>query len=379
MDRAAATLPADHRALPAVRTALGLSVAVGTAFVVFGYVTTQAKGIRAASPWQDDPYDGVVSFTVFLVPAIIVVMLVRMSLLRGRLPQPLFRIDQLLTASVVSTVLVAATMATDWLAVAARADHDLWDHNTPWLIASLVPLSLLVLANLALARRARRRLPARGGRRPDGDWLDDLRAVLDTVAPHLPMLLRRPVTLLRGSGAIESARRHIIAAAALLSLLACLPITTVEAVNERWTSPILIVTAASVGFAGFFAFCLIANGILHIAVPAAGSATRPVATGRTRRTRRTRRAAYWALIAALIAVPASAVTRDYIWSLYAGHRDQVGNAAQWAGVIAVSTLAVGLIAFCVALAAIKPESGARGRARIASARGDSSGRSRADH
>jgi hypothetical protein len=375
MDRPAATLPADHRALPAVRAALGLSVAVGAAFVVFGYVTTQAKGIRAASPWQDDPYDGVVSFTVFLVPAIIAVMLVRMSLLRGRLPQPLFRIDQLLTAAVVSSVLVAATMATDWLAVAARADHGLWDHNTPWLVASLVPLSLLVLANLALAWRARRRLPARGGRRPDGDWLDDLRALLDTAAPHLPMVLRRPVTWLSGSGAIESVRRHIIAAAALLSLLACLSITAVEAVNEHWTSPILIVTAASVGFAGFFAFCLIANRILHIAVPAAGSAKRPVATDRARRIRR---AAYGALIAALVAVPASAVTRDYIWSLYAGHRDQVGNAAQWAGVIAVSTLAVGLVAFCVALAAIKPESGAGGRSRMASTRGNSSGTSRAD-
>lgn len=349
------TLPADHEALPAVRAALWLSVAIAVAFVVFGYVTTQAKGIRAASPWQHDPYDGVITFTVFLVPAVIVVLLARMSLLRGRRPQPLFRIGQLLTASVVSALLMAATMAADWLAVAVRADHALWDHrNTPWLIASLAPLSLLALAHLALALRAFRRLPRRGSRDPDGDWLDDLRTLLDTAAPHLPTVLRRPVTRFSESGAIETVRRHIIVAAAVLSLLVCLGITTMEAINQRWRSPVLIVTVAIVNLTVFFTFCLIANRFLHIAVPAAGSAERPVTTGRTRR------AAYRAVIAALIALPTSAFTRDYLWSLYVGHRGGVDTPAQWAGVITVSTLTVGLIAFCVAFATIRSDSDAHG-------------------
>ena len=36
-------------------------------------------------------------------------------------------------------VSAATAVATDWLAVAIRADHRLWNHTTRWLIAALVP------------------------------------------------------------------------------------------------------------------------------------------------------------------------------------------------------------------------------------------------
>ncbi|MCW2917430.1 MAG: hypothetical protein JWN52_5498 [Actinomycetia bacterium] len=346
-DRKIEMLPADHAARPTVRVALWLSAVLAVAFVAFGYVTTQDKAVRAGSPWQNDPYDGVISFTLFLVPAVILLMLVRMSLRRGGEPQPLFRIDQLLRASVMGTVLVAATMVTDWLAVAVRADREVWDHHTPWLVASLVPLSVLTLLSAWLQVRAFRKLPSRGDQRSDGDWLDDLKALMDRVAPRLPAALRSGE-----GGAIGFVRGHIVAFAALLSVVSSLGYTTIVVVSESWTNPLLMATVVGVSFGVFFAFCLLSNAVLHIAVPRDGSGRRPAPMGRRQR------AAYRALIAGLIAMPTAAFMRDSIWSLLMGHRDEVSTAGQWAGLVAVSGLVVGFATFFIALAASKPQADA---------------------
>jgi hypothetical protein len=63
-------------------------LAAAIAFTAFAFLTTQARGLRAHSPWQDDPYDVVVSFTQFVVPAIALGVAVRMQRFRRDLPQP---------------------------------------------------------------------------------------------------------------------------------------------------------------------------------------------------------------------------------------------------------------------------------------------------
>jgi hypothetical protein len=87
-----AALPAGCRARTAAVPALWASLAGAIAFTAFAYVTTQDHAVRAGSPWQDDPYDGVVSFTEFLVPALAMLIAVRALLLRRPEPQPVFRV-----------------------------------------------------------------------------------------------------------------------------------------------------------------------------------------------------------------------------------------------------------------------------------------------
>lgn len=79
-------VPTEHPARLQVRRALWTCAMASTAFTLFAWLTTQAKTIRAGSPWQDDPYDGVVSFTQFLVPALTAMIAARALLLRAAAP-----------------------------------------------------------------------------------------------------------------------------------------------------------------------------------------------------------------------------------------------------------------------------------------------------
>jgi hypothetical protein len=339
-----AVLPMDHRARPAVALALRVTLAGAAAFTAFAYVTTQIHAVRAGSPWQDDPYVGVVSFTKFLVPVLAVLVAVRALLHRRAEPQPVFRTAQLLRAAFVCSLLVAATIVVDGLAVVLRADHALWNDGTPWLVAALVPLAVLAAAALVCEARAFRRLPPRDGHAPGGDWLDDLAVLAETTAVRLPPAGARLAVRFARGGAIEFTRGHIVAVAALASLAAGLAIGLMQALGEHWTSPVLFLTFVAIGTGGFFAFSMICDTALRITVP-----RDPASTGRVRRS------ALAAVTAGSLALPASAVLRDGIWTALGLH-GEVGDAGQLAVITFSGGLATTALVFTVMLV-IRPGRG----------------------
>ncbi|MFE5581924.1 hypothetical protein [Kitasatospora sp. NPDC056531] len=297
------------------RRALWGALALALAFTGFAYVTTQARTLRAASPWQADPYDAVVSFTLFLVPALTAVTTVRALLCRGGGPQPGYRVDQLLRAARLGVALVAATVATDATAAALRAERELWDGRTAWLIAALLPLAAGAGRCLVLLRRAGRELPPEERRRPGGDWLDDLAQL---AAPLADL-----------GAATRFLRRHIVAAAAGLSLLAGALVVAGQAGGEGWPGRQLALAELTVFFSGFFAFCLLCDALLRIAVtprrPGAGRA---------------------AAFAAALAVPVSGGLRDTLWPL-AGLPGEVDSPARLMALMAVCALLAGTAALVV--------------------------------
>ncbi|MGW2372841.1 hypothetical protein [Kitasatospora sp. NPDC001683] len=264
--------------------ALWSALVLAVAFTGFGYVTTQARSLRAVSPWQGDPYDAVVSFTLFLVPALAGVTTVRARLCRGGGPQPEYRVDQLLRAARLGVALVAVTVATDATAAVLRAERELWDGRTAWLIAALLPLAAGAGWCLVLLRRAVRELPPQERRRPGGDWLDDL------------ALLAAPLADLRAL--TRFLRRHIAAAAAGLSLLAAAAVVSGQTAGEGWPGVWLVLVELSVFASGFFAFCLLCDTLLRIAAPA-----RPPGAARA------------TAFAAALAVPVSGGLRAAVWSV----------------------------------------------------------------
>jgi hypothetical protein len=338
-----AVLPVDHPARPAVALALRVALAGAVVFTAFAYVTTQVRAVRAGSPWQDDPYVGVVSFTKFLVPTLAVLIAVRVLLHRRAEPHPVFRTAQLLRAAFVCTLLVAATTAVDWLAVALRADHVLWNDGTPWLVAALVPLTVAAVAALVCEVRAFRRLPLRDGHVPGGDWLDDLAVLAETIAVRLPPAGARLAVRFARGGAIAFTRGHIVAVAALASLAAGLAIGLMQALGEHWTSPVLFLTFIAIGTGGFFAFSVICNTVLRITVPRG-----PASTGRVRRS------ALVAVTAGALALPASAVLRDGIWTAL-GRHGEIGNAGQLAVITFSGGLSIAVLVFGAMLVIARPD------------------------
>lgn len=325
-------LPLGHRARRPAAVALWGSLVCAVAFVAFAWITTQVHAVRVGSPWQDDPYDVVVSFTEFLVPALAALIVARVWLCRRDKPLPLFRVVQLMRAGVLCTMLVTLTVTADWLAVVLRADHALWNDRTPWLIAALVPLTGLAVVCFALQRRAFRGLPSRATG-SGGDWLDDMTALMDGVAARFPGL-GRLLAWTRPGEFVEFIRRHIMASAAALSLAASMLVTTALALGEHWSSqqvPLLLVLTVT-GTGGYFAFCMISNTILEVATPP--SRQRSWAAHAIR----------MAVIAGSLAMPVSTGLRDSIWAAL-GHDGPVSTVAQLATITFGTALVAGMLTF----------------------------------
>jgi hypothetical protein len=114
-------------------------------FTAFAVATTQVRALRAHSPWQDDPYDVVVSFTQLLVPALAAALALRIISRRpGAAPGDLLRGGWALVG------MVAMTAATDWVAVGLRMHQDAWERTGRLLIAALA-LTTLVTATVVAA------------------------------------------------------------------------------------------------------------------------------------------------------------------------------------------------------------------------------------
>ncbi|WP_157849635.1 hypothetical protein [Streptomyces novaecaesareae] len=336
-----AVLPVGHRARPAAAAALWTSAAGAGVFTAFAYATTQLRAVRTGSPWQGDPYDTVVTFTMFFVPLLGALGPVRALLCRRDEPLPLYRVEQILRAALVCTLLVAATAATDWAAVAARADRELWNRGTPWLIGSLVPLTAVAVAGLLLQRRAVRLLPRASdeGRRPaDGDWLDDVLPLLDVLARPSRTARGLAVRPVRGrGGAIGFVRARFTVLAAAGALGAGLLVATGLAVGEGWQGPLLFAVETAVFAGGTFAFLEICNGVLRFAVPSAVSGVR--------------RAARIGATAGAAALPVALALRDALWRAL-GLGGRVDSMGGWAAVALAGALLTGAIAFGAAMTGI---------------------------
>ncbi|HEX3781474.1 MAG TPA: hypothetical protein VHX38_17580 [Pseudonocardiaceae bacterium] len=329
------TLPVGHPARRAAAFAVAGSIMSALIFTGFAFASTQLPAVRAGSPWQDDPYVGMVSFTEFLVPTLAALIALRTALWRRDQPLPRYRVEQLLRASLVTVLMIISTVLADWIAVAVRADRPLWNHGTLWLLVALGVLTVLTIGSVALWRRARAHAPWPSARRPDGDWLEDLAILLDLVIAGTVGVDRAPIDL---RAAMDFPRRHILAFAVAASLLGGLAMTGAEAIGEGWTSPLLFGTFFLMCAGGFLAFCLICEAVLWIAVPR----TEPAA-GTPRRALRI------ALVAGCLGLPAAAVLRAAIWTAL-GAPEAIDRISGLATVTVGGGLTAGLVAFGVAWA-----------------------------
>ncbi len=337
------TLPAGHPARAAVRRAARDALAAAVLFTAFAEVTSHIRAVRAGSPWQDDPYDAVVSFTLFLVPALAALAAARSLLLRKDEPQPRFRIGQLLRAWGVCAALIATTALTDWTAVALRADRSLWSSVTPWVVASLVlPTAAAAVAG-ARVLRARRLLPPGPGGRGDGpvagDWLDDLAPTVRYLAVLLPAPLTRrvdrTVTHQRFASTVRFTRQHIVGLAGAAAGLGGALLAAAEAVGEGWTDPLLWFTAACVHAGGFFAFAMLCNTALAISVPRPNDRRRGPA-----------QAVRYAVTAAALAVPLTGALRAPLRPLI-GPTDTVPALAE---LVLTGAAVAGVLTFVITIA-----------------------------
>ncbi|MEU6555220.1 hypothetical protein ABZ915_33825 [Streptomyces sp. NPDC046915] len=314
-----------------------VSASLGTAgvFEALTLLATQDKTVRAASPWQDDPYDVVVSLAQFTVPMLALVIALR--LLAWRVPGGADRARQTVRAAGAMTTLIGLTVVSEWAAVIAKTlAPGTWPSV---LISGLVACSLLTAVSAVLLVRSRRR------RDPSGRWRYDWLGDAVFVCRRIPVLRRWA-----GPDAAAWVRRRAMTVFVTLSTLAAAAITGAQAVGERWTDPLLTAWFLIVVATSNLAFCVISNA-------AAGFIARPPCSRR-------RRIAEASLVAGCIAISVATAFRDALWPAFG-----TGSLTSVPAVAAL-TLGAGLATSMVTallLACFPRDSSRSGRRRSAAA------------
>ena len=327
------------------RRALVCCLACSALFTAFAFWTTQDKPLRAHSPWQDDPYDVVVSFTQLVVPMLAAAIAMRALRCRRNLPLPAVRVRDLLRGARVVTGAIIMTVAVDWVAVALGVNGHAWGGPGRALIAALTVVTAAALASAAAIWAAERR--ARVWRRyqpsaQDPDWVEDLLAVVVEQLEWCGVAWRgatQAVAWVQGVvlDGRHGLRRHRVVAALAAAIGVGLALALAEAAGEGVSAdPVVAVTdgalLVTIGASGLFAVLLSVGSYLRLV----RSATVLAATARSRRCQP---ALLWAGFAAAGSVPFSVAFRDQLGAL-AGYS------------IAGNGRAAVLIATCATVAAV---------------------------
>jgi hypothetical protein len=275
---------------PPALAAIMASLGTAGLFEVLALVATHLRTVRRASPWQDDPYDLVVSLSEFAVPMLALVIALR--LLAWRAPGGPDREQQTLRAAGTMTALVTLTLAFEWAAVAVGAHRPRWNGWTAVLVGGLAVVSVLALVVIAML--ARRRHPRGSAGRWRHDWLGDVVLVCQRVP-----VARRWAT----PAVVDLVRRRAMAVFLALSALAAAVLVGALAIGERWTNPLLIAWALVVLTASYLAFCVVSNAL-------AGFIARPPRS-------RPRRVAEASVVAGCVATQVATAFRDGLHRLVA--------------------------------------------------------------
>ncbi len=139
---------------PAIGRAFAATLLCALTFVAFAWASKELPFLSDRAPWQNDPYDAVVSFTLFFVPLALIPLLLRASLCQRDSPLPMARLVGVLRASRVVLGAVLVTLAADWLSVILRADQARWTRETAILVVSLAVTSLIAAHAAAVVHGA---------------------------------------------------------------------------------------------------------------------------------------------------------------------------------------------------------------------------------
>ncbi len=129
------------------RIGLAAVMALWTAagFVVYLWVAKEIRLLYVHEPWQNDPYDAVVSSAFFFVPILAAFCLTRAALCKSAEPLPVRRARELLIGSRLMLAVAGVTLGAEWMSFALGVERELWDSTTVVMLVALGFMTVVVL------------------------------------------------------------------------------------------------------------------------------------------------------------------------------------------------------------------------------------------
>jgi hypothetical protein len=324
-------LPVGDPVRSVVGRALLAVTLVGLVFCAFSWTARQLPALYRYEPWQDDPYDAMVSFAMWSVPLLLGLCALRLPLCRRYQPLPVRRVLDLLRVSRVLLGVVVVVLVGDWVSVALGAHSDTWNATTAGLIVALVMMTALAAVAAVALRRARgeplwRSAPAQP------DWLADTIALGEREVHRLGRW-RQPARILLRRLDLElvaRVRRRPLPSAAAFSIAFGAAFDAPQIILERYT-PALALLFITISACSVFAFVVIAGAYLHV-VGRPAEPPRPIVL---------------AAVVASAAVPLAASFRGSLWWLL-GTNDGDAGVTQLAVLVLLAALVSGAGALAAA-------------------------------
>lgn len=209
------------------------------------------------APWLNDPFDTVISFMMFFVPLIGILLVPRVLLCRRSEPLPAGRIRDVLRGCRVVLAGISLTLMAEWISVIIRDNRAQWNQAT-WLQISL--LAVMTAADLMVIRELRRIGVPRSAAPTSPDWLADSFLF---ASKHGKMLgpARRPVLMLLSwseQRLLGAVRRHPVWTALSICVVFGAGVGITQGIREGYYLPVTVVAVVLLT-AGMFGL-LVASG-----------------------------------------------------------------------------------------------------------------------
>lgn len=268
-------VPVDDPRRPVIRRAVFGTLWAAAIFFVFT-TTKEIKPIYSHSPWLNDPYDTVISFTMFFVPLVAACLLVQVSLCLRSEPLPTVRVVAIVRACRVAVAVIVVNLASAWVALALEANRSQWTLTATGIEVGLLGLATLVatMAISHLARLPRLPRPARLHNPDAPDWLGDAVTVARRESHWFGPFRRLVLTAADWAdrSLVRQVRRHPIVAAAIASAGFGIAVGGWQGYREGYLLSVTLLVLG-LGFCGMFAFLVPACsyfGLVRSARPSYG-------------------------------------------------------------------------------------------------------------
>jgi hypothetical protein len=261
-------LAAGERVRGQARTAIFAALALASVFAVWTWASKENVTLNACQPWQDDPFDVMVSLDFVILPLLVAMGAARVQLCRRDQVLPTRRLVDVLRVCSAAIGVSLATELSQWVAVALGLHGSEWTAITTWQVVVLAALTSATLVAVTLLWRSSRAVGrvAEAGAQPD--WLTD--------APGFGLLLARRLgrhggwaqTAIRWTDerVADRVRRHPVAAAALLAAILALPFPVSKALFEGYPTALVLLSFAFPA-TGLFVFTVVVGRYLRVVAP----------------------------------------------------------------------------------------------------------------
>jgi hypothetical protein len=269
----------DDPSRPLVRRAVFGALRAAAIFGLFT-MTKEIKPIYNHAPWLNDPYDTVISFTMFFVPLVSACLLVQVSLCPRSEPLPMVRVVSIIRACRVAVGAIVVDLASAWVAVALKANRPQWTLTATGTEVGILGLATLTatMALVHLVRLPRLPGPAQLHDLDAPDWLGDAVTVAKRESRWFGPLRRLVLTTADWAerSLVRQVRRHPVVGAAAASAGFGVTVFGWQGYREGYL-PSVTLLAMGLGFCAMFAFLVPAGsyfGLVRATRPSYGAQRR---------------------------------------------------------------------------------------------------------